>query len=291
MFSNQAYIFTIIYWAVSDCSYKDWIASECFLDIKHLNTAKVYCTITEATRKPAYFKHQPIRDHFIKGFFVCRCALEHVWAYIASINVSLNRIHITLTSFCVSLLLRSASGVEIIHHITCPIGMREGLGTRKQKESDWEAKQMSGERKERFVSSLEVSNVFQYNALQTIIQLQSLILYIQTSWFTYTVLLLSWKFNKTKCEIISMVQCFRARRGIREARLIRRAIMNIMAIEDGLLPLTYVTHTSKYLQQCKVSSSVKTLTNNWLLNYISSSLKSHDGERRWQSTIIGVDAD
>lgn len=112
MFSNQAYIFTIIYWAVSDCSCKDWIASECFLDIKHLNTAKVYCTITEATRKPAYFKHQPIRDHFIKKIFVCRCALEHVWAYIASINVSLNRIHITLTSFCVSLLLHSASGVE-----------------------------------------------------------------------------------------------------------------------------------------------------------------------------------
>lgn len=26
-----------------------------FPDIKHLITAKVYCTITEATRKPAYF--------------------------------------------------------------------------------------------------------------------------------------------------------------------------------------------------------------------------------------------
>lgn len=52
--------------------------------------------------------------------------------------------------------------------------------------------------KERFVSSLEVSNVFQYNALQTIIQLQSLILYIQTSWFTQTVLLISLKSNKTK---------------------------------------------------------------------------------------------
>lgn len=76
--------------------------------------------------------------------------------------------------------------------------MREGLGTRKRKkkkESDWEAKQTSGERKERFVSSLEVSNVFQYNALQTITQLQSLILYIQTSWFTYTVLRLSLKMS------------------------------------------------------------------------------------------------
>lgn len=31
---------------------------------------------------------------------------------IVSINVSLNRIHMTLTSFRVSLLLRSASGVE-----------------------------------------------------------------------------------------------------------------------------------------------------------------------------------
>lgn len=61
--------------------------------------------------------------------------------------------------------------------------MREGQGTRERKKmvSDWEANQTSGGRKERFVSSLEVSNVFQYNALQTIIQLQSLILYVQTS--------------------------------------------------------------------------------------------------------------
>lgn len=167
--------------------------------------------------------------------------------------------------------------------------MREGLGTRKHKkiESDWEAKQTSGERKERFVSSLEVSNVFQYNALQTIIQLQSLILYIQTSWFTYTVLLLSLKFNKTKCEIISVVQFFffRARRGIglHEACFMRWAIMNIMAIEDGQFPLAYVTHTIKYLQQCKFSCSIKTLANSWL-NYISSFfLKSYGGERRWQS--------
>lgn len=28
--------------------------------------------------------------------------------------------------------------------------------------------------------------------------------------------------------------------------------MNIMAIEDGLFPLAYVTHTIKYLQQCKI---------------------------------------
>lgn len=37
--------------------------------------------------------------------------------------------------------------------------------------------------------------------------------------------------------------------------------MDIMAIEDGLLPLTYATqthtHASNYLQQCKSSSSVK----------------------------------
>lgn len=59
------------------------------------------------------------------------------------------------------------------------------------------------DRKERFVSSLEVSNVFQYNARQTIIQLQSLFLSIQTSWFTYTVLLLSWKVQKTKRERVS----------------------------------------------------------------------------------------
>lgn len=62
--------------------------------------------------------------------------------------------------------------VEDIHYISYPISMREGLGTRKRK---------NRERKERFVSSLEVSSVFRYNALQTIIQLQSLILYIQTS--------------------------------------------------------------------------------------------------------------
>lgn len=44
-----------------------------FPDIEHLNTAKVYCTITEATRKPAYFKHgyQPIIDHFKKDFGAC----------------------------------------------------------------------------------------------------------------------------------------------------------------------------------------------------------------------------
>lgn len=123
-----------------------------------------------------------------------------------------------------------------IHYITSPIGMREGQGTRKHKkiESDWEAKQTSGERKERFVSSLEVSNVFQYNALQTIIQLQSLILYIQTSWFTYTVLLLSLKLNKTEREIISVVQIVFLERGGESdcaACLMRWAmLMDIMAI-------------------------------------------------------------
>lgn len=63
-----------------------------------------------------------------------------------------------------------------------------------------------------------------------------------------------------------------------------------MAIEDGLFPLAYVTHTIKYLQQCKFSWSIKTLANNWQ-NYISSFLKLHGGERRWQSTIVWVDAD
>lgn len=82
-----------------------------------------------------------------------------------------------------------------VHHTTYPIGMREGLGYKET----WKAVK---DRK-RFVSSLEVSNVFQYNARQTIIQLQSLFLSIQTSWFTYTVLLLSWKVQKTKRERLS----------------------------------------------------------------------------------------
>lgn len=107
-----------------------------------------------------------------------------MWAYIVSINVSLNRIHVTLTSFCVSLLLRSVSGVEYTLYNMSNWYEREGLGTRKHKKikSLTERPNKRQEReKERFVSSLEVSNVFQYNALQTIIQLQSLILYIQTS--------------------------------------------------------------------------------------------------------------
>lgn len=45
--------------------------------------------------------------------------------------------------------------------------------------------------------------------------------------------------------------------GLREACVMRWAIMNIMAIEDGLFPLAYVTHTIKYLQQCKFSCSVE----------------------------------
>jgi len=138
-----------------------------------------------------------------------------------------------------------------IHYITCPISTREGLGTRKHKKRVWLTGQTNIRRERRFVSSLEVSNVFQYNALQTIIQLQSLILYIQTSWFTYTVLLLSLKWNKTKCEIISTVQFFFGGGG---ACLMRWATMNIMAIEDGRFPLAYVTHTIKYLQQCKFSA-------------------------------------
>lgn len=58
-------------------------------------------------------------------------------------------------------------------------------------------------------------------------------------------------------------------RGRTPRSLMRWAIMDIMAIEDGLFPLAYVTHTIKYLQQCKLSCSIKTLANNWL-NYISS---------------------
>lgn len=54
--------------------------------------------------------------------------------------------------------------------------------------------------------------------------------------------------------------------------------MNIMAIEDGPFPLAYVSHTIKYLQQCKISCSIKTLANNWL-NDISSFLKSYGGKR------------
>lgn len=66
----------------------------------------------------------------------------------------------------------------------------------------------------------------------------------------------------------------RGRRGVglHEACFMRWAMMNIMAIEDGLFPLAYVTHTIKYLQQCKLSCSIKTLANKWL-NYISSFLK------------------
>lgn len=51
--------------------------------------------------------------------------------------------------------------------------------------------------------------------------------------------------------------------------------MNCMAIEDGPFPLAYVTHTIKYLQQCKFSCSIKMLTNN-SLNYLSLLLKSHE---------------
>lgn len=59
--------------------------------------------------------------------------------------------------------------------------------------------------------------------------------------------------------------------------------MSVMAIEDGLLPLAYVTHTIKYLQQCKYFCSIKTLANS-KLNSISSFLKSHGGGRSWLST-------
>lgn len=96
--------------------------------------------------------------------------------------------------------------------------MREGLGTKKHNKCLSERPNKQQEREKRFVSSLEVSNVFQYNALQTIIQLQSLILFIQTSWNTYTVLLLSLRFNKTKYEIIATVQLFLSEEGNRTSQ-------------------------------------------------------------------------
>lgn len=48
-----------------------------------------------------------------------------------------------------------------------------------------------------------------------------------------------------------------ATKGIGLGRVMRRAAMSVMAIEDGLFPLAYVTHTIKYLQQCKFSRSIK----------------------------------
>lgn len=172
--------------------------------------------------------------------------------------------------------------------------MREGPGTRKRKKivSDWEAKQTTGERKERFVSSLEVSNVFQYNALPTIIQLQSLILYIQTSWFTYTVLLLSLNFNKTKCEIISMVHffflfSFKSEEGNLTLRSLCHEVGDNEHYGYWRWPVSScIRHT--YFQRSttvqKIFRSIKTLANNWQ-NYISSFLKLYCGERRCQRTI------
>lgn len=66
-----------------------------------------------------------------------------------------------------------------------------------------------------------------------------------------------------------------------DQNFMRWVIMNIMAIEDGLFPLAYITHTIKYLQQCKFSWSVKTLANNWQ-TYISSFVKLYGGE--WRSS-------
>lgn len=133
--------------------------------------------------------------------------------------------------------------------------------------------------------------MFQYNALQTIIQLQSLILYVQTSWFTYTVLLLSLKFNETKCEIISVVGAifvFRGRRGIglHKACFMRRAIMNVMAIWRWPVS-SCIRHT--YYQ---ISTTVQI----FLLNQIHSqttgeTTSAHFWSHRVKMATIRVDVD
>lgn len=76
--------------------------------------------------------------------------------------------------------------------------------------------------------------------------------------------------------------------------------MNIMAIEDGLFPLAYVTHTIKYLQQCKFSCSVENTLKQLakLLQLIFFCLfvcffevVQYGGEQRWPSTTIQVAVD
>lgn len=97
---------------------------------------------------------------------------------------------------------------------------------------------------------------FSNNALLTIIQLQSLNLYIQTSWFTYTVLLLIWTKKKKKRWHDQLFCCwFKEMHWLHQVQWGGNEIF--MAIEDGLYPLAYDIHTIKYLQQCKISWSVK----------------------------------
>lgn len=141
--------------------------------------------------------------------------------------------------------------------------------------------------------------MFQYNALQTIIQLQSLILYIQTSWFTYTVLLLSLKFNKTKHEIIVMVQFLfseRAKGGwgvwLHKACFMRWAIMNITI---WLLKMAcFLLHTSHIISNIYNSANFPDRSKH--LQTIGKTTSAHfwklyGGERRWRRTTVWVDAD
>lgn len=97
--------------------------------------------------------------------------------------------------------------------------------------------QREREKGERFVSSLEVSTVFQYNARQTIIQLQSLILYLQTSWFT--------THHKTKQKkkrnITSAVQCLR--RMLAAGVMVGGGGSTLWLSKEGTL--AYVTRLSK----------------------------------------------
>lgn len=172
---------------------------------------------------------------------------------------SISRLHVTLTSSCVSWLYYAALQVVNTPYITCPIGMTEGLGSRKHKREESERPNKQ-ERNVRFVLSLEVCNVFQYNALQTIIQLQSLNLYIQTSWFTYTVLLLSLKFNKTKYEIISMVQLFLSKKGNLTSPSLFHDLRDNehynMAVEDGRF-LLHTWHLTNIYSRAKFFWSIK----------------------------------
>lgn len=67
--------------------------------------------------------------------------------------------------------------------------------------------------------------------------------------------------------------------------------MDIMAIEDGLLPLTYATQTHT-LAIIYNSAKFRLQSNVGLLNRIRWPLQSHDEGWRWRNTIVGVvDAD
>lgn len=52
--------------------------NQCFLHTEHLITAKVYCTITEATRKSLFQQHWPIKAHLKQELFIRGCATERL---------------------------------------------------------------------------------------------------------------------------------------------------------------------------------------------------------------------